>query len=439
MHDDKKENGAIVVEASILLPIFIFIFLTFFSVVKICVIEAKVQNALTNAAKQISSYSYVYSFTGAKGVMDNLNNDTQAAKKDIKENVVDNIVQFSSGVDNVISSGKESFDEIQASGMDDLKSTANSLKEFAGDVQANKAQIENSAKKIFNYFKQFKDPKKIKEFLFSVVKMFASDGAEILKSMLGGILAEKLCVMACTDDSDREFFENIDYSKSQLFPGTSNEIILVAEYSVRIAPYIPVDLKYTISQKAVTRGWLDGDGGQIQRNGIKITALPVKQKNKTYDQSIYDRSREIIGNKKKEFADKGYYEVNGKNNIMYKYETNEYAVIASSDPMYGKEYGEELNRDEVEEMLLRNVATANEVNSHIKYKKKDGNNTVIKDFYPYERGKEVPLQKTIYLTVSEDDGVEDFVNEVWNSIPDDKKDGVKLVVKGEYGSHYKEY
>ena len=407
--------------------------------VKICVIEAKVQNALTNAAKQISSYSYVYSFTGAKGVMDNLNNDAQAAKKDIKENVIDNIVQFSSGVDNVISSGKESLDEIQASGMDDLKSTANSLKEFAGDVQANKSQVENSAKKIFNYFKQFKDPKKIKEFLFSVVKMFASDGAEILKSMLGGILAEKLCVMVCTDDSDREFFENIDYSKSQLFPGTSNEIILVAEYSVRIAPYIPVDLKYTISQKAVTRGWLDGDGGQIQRNGIKITALPVKQKNKTYDQSIYDRSREIIGNKKKEFAKNGYYEVNGKNNIMYKYETNEYAVIASSDPMYGKEYGEELNRDEVEEMLLRNVATANEVNSHIKYKKKDGNNTVIKDFYPYERGKEVPLQKTIYLTVSEDDGVEDFVNEVWNSIPDDKKDGVRLVVKGEYGSHYKEY
>ena len=438
MHNRNNENGAIVVEASILLPLFIFVFLTFFSVIKICMIEVKVQNALTNAAKQISSYSYVYSFTGLKGKMDELYNDAKGTKDDIKENVIDNIVQFSSGVDGVISSGKETFDEIQSSGFDDIKGTGKSLKEFAKDTETYGEQIKNSGKALFNYFKQFKDPKRIKEFLFSVVKMLASDGAEVLKNMLGGILAERLCCMECTNEADREFFEGIDYSKSQLFPGTSNEIILVAEYSVRIAPYLPVDLKYTISQKAVTRGWMDGDGGQIQRNGIQIKALPIKQKNEVYDQSIYDRSHTIIKNKKKEYSEKGYYEVNGKSNIMYNYESNEYMVIASSDPMYGKKPGEEMSRKDVEETLLRTIATADEVNSHIKYKKKDGNNTVIKDFYPYERGKEVPLKKTIYLTVPQDEGVDTFVKEVWDSIPDSKKNGVEIVIKPEYGSHYKQ-
>ena len=54
------------IEASIILPIFMFMFMTLYSVVNICFAEIKVQNALNNAARQICEYSYIYSFSGAK-------------------------------------------------------------------------------------------------------------------------------------------------------------------------------------------------------------------------------------------------------------------------------------------------------------------------------------------------------------------------------------
>ena len=56
---DKNENGAIVVEASIAVPVYIFIIFTILSIINICYAQTKVQVALNSAARQYSEISYV--------------------------------------------------------------------------------------------------------------------------------------------------------------------------------------------------------------------------------------------------------------------------------------------------------------------------------------------------------------------------------------------
>ena len=60
----KKENGAIVVEATISLTAFMFAILTVIMVLDICYTQAKIGIALNATAKEISQYSYLYSLTG---------------------------------------------------------------------------------------------------------------------------------------------------------------------------------------------------------------------------------------------------------------------------------------------------------------------------------------------------------------------------------------
>jgi hypothetical protein len=55
----RNEEGAIVVEASIALPVYVFLIFTILSIVNICYAQAKVQIALNSAAKQYSEIAYV--------------------------------------------------------------------------------------------------------------------------------------------------------------------------------------------------------------------------------------------------------------------------------------------------------------------------------------------------------------------------------------------
>ena len=50
----ENENGAIVVEATISLSVFIFVIFTILSIVNICYIQAKMSTALDTAAREIS-------------------------------------------------------------------------------------------------------------------------------------------------------------------------------------------------------------------------------------------------------------------------------------------------------------------------------------------------------------------------------------------------
>ena len=56
---NNRDKGAIVVEASIALPVYVFVIFTILSIVNICYAQAKVQVALNSAVRQFSEMTYV--------------------------------------------------------------------------------------------------------------------------------------------------------------------------------------------------------------------------------------------------------------------------------------------------------------------------------------------------------------------------------------------
>lgn len=67
MHKNKKqkrERGAIIVEATISLTTFIFAMFTLYSLVNICYVQSKMSVAVNVAAKEMSQYAYLYSKIG---------------------------------------------------------------------------------------------------------------------------------------------------------------------------------------------------------------------------------------------------------------------------------------------------------------------------------------------------------------------------------------
>lgn len=115
----ENENGAIVVEATISLSVFIFVIFTILSIVNICYIQAKMSTALDTAAREISQYSYLYfkgEFDKKVGSMMAAGTDAGAKVDTIAKGVGDFIDAFKKGdMSNTINQGKESYDSIKGS------------------------------------------------------------------------------------------------------------------------------------------------------------------------------------------------------------------------------------------------------------------------------------------------------------------------------------
>ena len=393
-----KTDGAIMIEASILLPLFLFIFMTFYSVVNICLIEAKVLNALSKAAKEISSFSYLYSFTGLKEKNDSL----LKSAGETKQNVNDIISGFGFLID----------------GVKDLGGDVENIKNTAGDIKDNIMDI-------------IKNPS-------SLLKLLASDGLEYLKAYLGSLLVKSLCEEYF--ESEKEFFDTIDFDKSLIFPENTDEIIMVAEYKVRIVPYIPIKLYYTISQQAVTTGWLDGDGGDVVKNGAKIESQYKKINDNIWtNMSPTDRAKMIRNDQKKKLAELGFKEVaQDNNNLVYNRDTNTVAVIGSSNLIYGKDDVNSVTDKEIEDMV-GNLIVKLPDSSYIRYKEKDDNGTVkIKESRPNEakdsEGNKLDYKKEVYLVVPDDAGYKERVQEIADKLGKERDVEVKVVTG--YGSYF---
>ena len=80
MKKKDNENGVIIVEASIIVPLFIFFVITFLSLIDICMLQMRINIALNTAAKDISQYSYLYMMTGLNEEQEKLYNGSEGVR-----------------------------------------------------------------------------------------------------------------------------------------------------------------------------------------------------------------------------------------------------------------------------------------------------------------------------------------------------------------------
>ncbi len=70
----RSEKGSIVVEAAMAVPIFMFAIVTILSLVEICAAQTLITNTVNGVAKDFSKYSYLYCKLGAYGLQSNIAN-----------------------------------------------------------------------------------------------------------------------------------------------------------------------------------------------------------------------------------------------------------------------------------------------------------------------------------------------------------------------------
>lgn len=211
------EEGAIIIEAAISFTAFIFLVVMLLSITDICLAQVKIGMLVNGIAKDMSNYSYLYTFLNLDDKEQNLNNQAQQANNEI----MDVSTKLKSGdIDEMLQGLEQITDDFQ----DDSFWT--SLKSSIGQ-----SAIETSKSKVLADLATY-DAKK------RMVGYSGGDADTYLRRLgvVGGL-------------------NGIDFSHSQFCPLGSDDIYVVAVYDVRVWDLLGIDYKFHFVQTAHTKAW----------------------------------------------------------------------------------------------------------------------------------------------------------------------------------------
>ncbi|MEN8905279.1 MAG: hypothetical protein ABF289_04915 [Clostridiales bacterium] len=244
-------RGSITVESCIVLPVFIAVILTLMMLIKVTVVQSIVQQSINESAKQISKYSYVLSATGVK-------EDYNAVVSTLNENgnqFNDQAEDLSKGVSS-LSDLRGVEDQVKSGDIDGTVESFTNAKEGLTDAK-------EAGQKIM------KDPKAT---LVNFASIFMSKGVEEINrgafSTIAKSLSSTYISTKTLSANDRlkmlgivNGMNGVDFSDSTIFMDQNLEDIdIVVRYKLDIPVPIKIFPDFYITQRTVTRGWLDGNG-----------------------------------------------------------------------------------------------------------------------------------------------------------------------------------
>lgn len=206
----KREDGAIIVEATISLPIFMFTILTILSVVNICVAQSKMGTFLNESAKEFSKYSYLCTVTG----LASKHADVSGKGNDARE-----------AVNTVLSQGE---------GMDFIARAA----EFGGNM-AKDSELRTS----FLYMLEDAAISKAEAEAAELVVKKMADSRFGNGAVTGEAYLKALRI------------KDLDFDGTKFMPGGTDDIQIVANYDVHVIKLLGVDIKFHFTQCAKTKAW----------------------------------------------------------------------------------------------------------------------------------------------------------------------------------------
>ncbi len=331
----KKEKGSITVEATISLTAFMFAIVTILTIINICTVQAKVAHAINITAKEISQYSYLYSLTGLNQSQESLYKAGVEGTKDISA-ILKDVNTVYNEIENLGNTGQKSMDNI-----DDIMTAWD---DAVGSVE----KIEGAGSSLMSKLSDIaKDPKSL---MFGIAKMAASEGFDLVKSrLIAAPLAKTLCQkhlvskeggdvnaylkgLGVVPSASGSYIDGLDFSQSTLFPNGSNEITINVSYDVKVIALLPVDFTFHFNQTAITNGWLAGEvsfqsAKKYIENDTIWTKATVKERSNLIRHMVID-----------EMEDKDYKKTCGLSDVqLYNAEENEFAMIASMNPLWSAE------------------------------------------------------------------------------------------------------
>jgi uncharacterized protein YoxC len=456
----KKNQGVITVEATLTLTAFMFFFMMLYDLLTVCITQAKIAEALNNTAKEFSQYSYIIGVTGLDKSVGQFQENANTKKEDVN-NTISNIASLYEATQNV---GKDMKGAVANTDTSDLSSIAASVQTMYDSVKSNadqsKEQIDNLKETVSTIAE---DPKK---FIFGIGQLIMSEGLEIFKSQLivdplaRGMMKKHLMTSKGQSNEDLEqilqgmrivpgsrfgktsYINGIDFSHSTLFPYGSDEITIVAEYKIKIIPLLPVNLEYSVKQKASTKGWLHGDGQVLKvdessgKSTVKDESTPTQYTNtdSVWNGTDPTEINKLIRNMGiSDYKTQGYENLSGSTYAqLYNSETNTFVMISSSNPLYGEVNLETLKSEETKkyiknqiEKLTSGIVSSCENQSKVTIKRIGDGGT---EKVTYDSGKNKSY--ILDLVIPQDEGVKELYEEI---IKDCKIHGVTVKLTSSYG------
>ena len=256
----KKERGAIVVEATISLTAFIFAIFTILMIVDVCYTQAKISTALNSATKEISQYCLLYYKLGLNEINEAMQVGTGDAR-DTATGTIDGVADLMGALSGVSSSWNDGD-------FDNLISEA----EKAGDAASGTVSL--WADKLAD------DPKGL---ILGMAKLAAHEGIELGKSALGEALAKafmKKNLCASEGDDPNAFLKShrvadgldgLDFQYSTLLYNGEPKVMMVVTYDIEVVRLLGFEFSFTIRQCAITDAWGAGVSGSSNSSSTEAS------------------------------------------------------------------------------------------------------------------------------------------------------------------------
>ncbi|MDR1217634.1 MAG: hypothetical protein LBJ99_03500 [Oscillospiraceae bacterium] len=311
-------RGAVVVEATVALSVFMFAVLTLLLIVDICIVQARVGSALAAATKSISQYSYLYYKLDIDDAQ-RKSYEASAAQRLTAEKTID-------GVGSLM----DSFSGIKAGvGAADLDGLTSAARDGAGTVKGLAAMYKN----------ELEDPR---AFMLGMAKLAGTELGEEGKNLLGRVFARSFVqrnLTASPGDAPDSFLrryrvsgglDGLDFTGTSLMAyGSSDDVRLVVTYDVNVIRLLSIDVKFSFTQCARTKAWGDGVSFKEGQGG---GAEDGEAGGSIWDKDNFTRGRYITDQEKKNFKYTGSAGFDGYDDTGG---GNEFTQVTS---MYGNSY-----------------------------------------------------------------------------------------------------
>lgn len=261
----KRENGSVVTEASIVLPLFVITVFLIINFVNIFSLHNKIQFAINSVAHEMASYLYLDSALHIHQTVDGISGDGEdytqpidAASDDILA-CLKSIQDLKGDVQAVTS--QVANPDLSQQGIENIKDQTEQLKNDANDT---KEKTQTALEDVKNLAENSKETAIGVGYIgYDAIIYMIRDGAGSLaaKGLIGKYLSDEYLKVYGVKDG----LSGLSFSEASIFNDEDSRMVdIVVQYDVSLKYFswiLGVDKpKVTIVQRVTVPAWLDGDG-----------------------------------------------------------------------------------------------------------------------------------------------------------------------------------
>lgn len=354
-----KERGAVVVEGLLSLSIFMFAIFTILSIVNVCYIQAKMNMALSSAAKEISQYSFFYYKFGLDAPDKKLYEGTEDSRK-----LADNTIE---GVSSLMDSLTEASNSAQSG-------------EFENMIEQIQGSIDNVDSLVNQYADRIADDPT--GFILGMGKMALNEMKETAKSLLCQALAKafmKKNLKSSPSDDPEDFLlrynvvdgmDGLDFQYTTFLQnGTSNLIQLVVTYDVRVIQLLNIEFDFTFRNCVKCTAW----GRGISKLNPEASMETKSPPSTIWDTGPAARGKYIVDKERENYE----YPATGNGYDAYDSDTNTFVSIVTVDTTTASAADDKYITDRLDETLNKMIEGADKQTDGIEVTGPDGKPTTV--------------------------------------------------------------